>query len=280
MRATKKRPNPPRRCIFCGGTPISKEHVWPAWMRPYLPKGQFYQVIRSSDLVNPNYQWEPGPLNRKGDGRSQKLKVVCTLCNNTWMSRLQNLSRPTLLPLILNEKYEIAVQNQELIAAWTTMFTMVYESCYPKIEKIATTHEQRLAFKIEQKPPQYWAFWCAAHDGGSAPVNHTGFGSNPGSVNSDGIEIAKGALTTCGIGGISFAILSVNTMNAFETFSQFIAMLVENAGFSRFWPSPGSALNIQSRRISPLDRNDLGEIHGALRSQFDRRIAATRRRGL
>jgi hypothetical protein len=32
----KRIPNPPRRCIFCGGTSITKEHIFAAWMRDYL----------------------------------------------------------------------------------------------------------------------------------------------------------------------------------------------------------------------------------------------------
>lgn len=278
MRA-KRKPNPPRRCIFCGGTPISKEHVWPLWMRSYLPKGQFYQVIRSSDLVTPGYQWRPGPLNRKGDGRSQKLRVVCTPCNNNWMSELQKRTKPILLPLIVQETNEIDTHNQELLAAWTAMFTMVYETCYPEKERIPTTGDQRNALKSEQRPPKFWAFWCAGHDAASAPVNHTGFGGARRLSVSNTVEISKGALTTCGIGGICLAILSTNTASAFEEFSQLIPVLVERAGFVRFWPSPGSSLNIRAGRISSLNSIDLGEIHGALRSYFDQGIAATRQRG-
>jgi hypothetical protein len=46
----------------------------------------------------------PGPLHRKGDARSQKLKVVCKACNSGWMSELQDRTKPVLLPLLTRQR--------------------------------------------------------------------------------------------------------------------------------------------------------------------------------
>lgn len=274
----KRNPNPPRRCIFCGGTPISKEHIWPAWMRPYLPAGQFAQFIRSSDLRGPIPQLRAGPLNRKGDGRSQKLKVVCRPCNNNWMSVLQDRTKATLVPLLLNDIQEISEPEHELLATWATMFTMVYETCQPNPVRTATTGAQRSLFKAEQKPPQHWIFWCAPHDGVSSPIFHTGFGSVRRLADPETVEPGKASLTTCAVGAISLAILGVNSDYGFQAFSHTITMLVERAGFVRLWPSLGRNISVLDRRISPLSRGDLGQIHHALRAFIEMEVTATRAR--
>lgn len=110
-------------------------------MGPYLPAGQFFQLMHGGDLKEAKYQIRPGPLNRKGDGRSQKLKVVCEPCNNEWMSVLQDRTKDILLPLLLRDAHEISEQHHELLATWATMFTMVYETCQPNPVQNATTSQ-------------------------------------------------------------------------------------------------------------------------------------------
>jgi hypothetical protein len=174
MKRSKKIPNPPRKCIFCGKGPISREHVWAKWMRDYLPRGQAAQFIHEADFENSTQRSRPGPLNRKGDARSQKLKVACVDCNTKWMSVLQDQTRPILLPLLLREDKALTPQEQEALASWLTMFTMVYGTTVP--DYAADTIEQREAFKRDKKAPLYWRFWCAPFDGQSSPAIQTGVG--------------------------------------------------------------------------------------------------------
>lgn len=272
----KRKPNPPRRCIFCHGGPISREHVWPAWMRSYLPPGQASQFVRISNFNNGTPLIHPGPLNRKGDGRSQKLKVICTPCNNNWMSVLQDRTKDVLLPLLLKDTLQINPQNHELLATWATMFTMVYETTQPNHAQNATTSQQRALFKIEQKPPQYWMFWCAPHDGRSSPAFQTAFGSvrRPGDPVT--VEPGKGSLTTCGPGGICFAIFGGNVEYGFLAFSQLITQLVEHFGFIRLWPTPGCDINVLDRRRSPLTSGDLEALHHELRDFLEKEVAIGR----
>lgn len=278
MARIKKKPNPPRRCIFCGGTPISKEHVWAEWMRDYLPRGQGHQIIQSGDLNSPVHNLRTGPLNRKGDARSQKLQVVCRPCNNEWMSVLQGRTKDVLLPLLLREKHDIDGTNHVLLANWATMFTMVYETCYPTSEQHTTTKQQHVLFKTEQKPPQYWMFWCAPYDGRSSPVFHTGFGSGRGQDDPNTEHVGKGSLTICGAGAICFAVFGVDSEYGFQAFSKLITMIVEQVGFVQLWPTLGASISVLGRRLSPLSNRDLSEIHGVLRSSLVRDVAASRRR--
>jgi hypothetical protein len=264
----KRKPTPPRQCIFCGEGPISREHVWAKWMRDYLPTGQGQQAIQETDFTDSTVRTRPGPLTKKGDARSQKLKVVCVNCNNGWMSKIQARTKPVLLPLLLGHPKSIAGWDQHSLAVWLTMFGMIYETTIP--EYAATINAQRVAFKEQEEPPEHWMFWCAPFDGKSSPAIQTGFRSTDRHpVTADGAsEINKGSLTLCGCGAVSFAIFSVNSGRAVQAFSQFIPVLIERAGFTRLWPIPGRAVEVTNGRLLPLTWADMCAIKDVVRDSI------------
>lgn len=243
-------------------------------MRDYLPIGQGRQIIQETDFATP-IRTRPGPLNRKGDARSQKLKVVCARCNAGWMSALQEQTKPILLPLILREPKTLDEKEQRALAVWITMFSLVYETCFP--EYAASTTEQKIAFKIEQEPPQNWTFWCASFDGKFSPVVTSSFGSKNRKpiVYADARKVNKASLHTFGVGAVSLAILSVNSSEAHQAFSQFVTMIIEGAGFIRLWPAIGRVIQITDGRLSPLTYRDFGAIRDVIRDS----LAVAVRRG-
>src|SRR5262245_15281157 len=92
-----------RRCIFCGGTLLTKEHVFPRWLRKHVQIDVPYNLhIGTFGMhVDGKAIWgERKDRRRPGDVRSQKLRVVCTACNNRWMSGLQLACKPILLSFI------------------------------------------------------------------------------------------------------------------------------------------------------------------------------------
>lgn len=276
MRHNKRVPNPPRRCIFCDGVPISREHVWAEWMRPYLPAGDGAQLIHESRLDNDLIRTRPGPLHRKGDARSQKLKVVCVPCNTGWMSVIQNQTKPVLLPLLLKRRKVLTQQKQKALATWATMFAMIYETTVP--DYAATSAVQRTAFKARQEPPEYWSFWCAPFDGLSSPAIQTGFASQDRGpkVGSDTAEAHKASLTLCGAGGIAFAVLGVSSKDGYEAFTQFITVLVERAGFVQLWPTTKLPIRITDRRTSALGFRDFWTVRDAIYASLRQAVSLRR----
>jgi hypothetical protein len=91
----KRIPNPPRRCIFCGGSPISRDHIWAQWMRPEVEQAQVLEKTYAETRASPKQRRH---VKTTGDARSRKLKIVCIPCNSGWMSRLQELTKPILSP--------------------------------------------------------------------------------------------------------------------------------------------------------------------------------------
>jgi hypothetical protein len=236
-------------------------------MRDYLPAGQGAQIIQESNFQNDFIKRRPGTLNRKGDARSQKLKVVCERCNNGWMSALQNRTEPILSPLLAKQRKVLSPQKQGVLAAWTTMVAMIYDTTVA--EYAATTDEQRVAFMEDQKPPQFWAFWCAPFDGVSAPIIQTGFASHGKPIlMGDTVTgvLNKASLTLAGAGGFAFAVLEVNSHEAFQAFTQFISTIVVRAGYVKLWPTAGAPLRITDGRTAPLSYHDLCTIRDVIHS--------------
>ena len=262
----KKPPNPPRRCVFCGGTPISKEHVWAQWMRPYLPPGQGTQVIQEGRFFENSSTVRAGPLNRKGDLRSQKLKVVCKPCNEGWMGTIQQKTKPILLPLLTREHGAIVADEREILATWVTMFTFVYAVSAP--EYTTQNDSQRRAFMESRSPPTPWTYWCGPFDGLSSPTIHFGVANSktlvPLSSRAEAADIPVAHVTLCGAGGICFAICGTNAQDRFEPFSRLVATAVTQAGFVPLWPADGPYIRVGARRATPFRAMDLLSIRDTI----------------
>lgn len=173
----------PRKCIFCGdGNNISKEHYWPRWLREYVSIDGKYTYHNGSigqipvpgipehgfELVN--------PTRRTGDPYSQRLQVVCKSCNNNWMSQLQDAAKPLLIPHINGEWPDKNSADQQKLAAWAVMFTMVFE--FKHRETIGVSQSQRREFMQSRLPPKNWFVWCGQYKGNlwsdSRCINHFG----------------------------------------------------------------------------------------------------------
>jgi hypothetical protein len=153
-----KPPMPPRprnRCIFCGGTPLTHEHMYANWLRNYIPR-VLKNYTSMSAVVDPTHS-VPTRRTIGGDPHSKRLYVVCEKCNNKWMSRLQNRAKVYLLPLILGQPTALDTKAQEIVAAWIAMSVMVGE--FNDREKVAITASERRHFKKTEKAPAHWKIW-------------------------------------------------------------------------------------------------------------------------
>ena len=82
-------------CIFCPRTNLSREHVWADWLKQYIPKNASYHSSLSA-TAHPTYT-EFKRRKISGDIQSRKLRIVGELCNNEWMSQLQDRAKPYML---------------------------------------------------------------------------------------------------------------------------------------------------------------------------------------
>lgn len=178
-------------CIFCSGNGrLSKEHIYPDWLKEHLIRSD---AGLSRHKVTQNSQ-EPktGKLQRPIDFHKQKLRVVCESCNNGWMSRLQSLSKPHLIPLLNGDWSNLTEESYNVISAWSAMFTIVNELAHP--ETATVPKAERYFLKENNLPSPTWNIWLGKHNpqlDHPALVNHFGFKTSQQSFQTTGFTVGK-----------------------------------------------------------------------------------------
>lgn len=108
-------------CVFCGGAGLTKEHVWPSWLKYvfYMAGPEIVHELldRNGQLVRL----------RRSVSLDAQVRRVCGDCNNGWMSRMEDATRPVLEPLIRGEPITLSADHQEVLAKWLTKTGMMLE---------------------------------------------------------------------------------------------------------------------------------------------------------
>jgi hypothetical protein len=152
-------PDPPKRCIFCDQPGLTKEHLWPNWLKSFLPRQatDHYHVTGSSAVADSKIFASDAQLKRQtGDIRSRRVKVVCRACNHSWMGKLQEAAKPKLVPLH-GAWSRLSVYDCEAVSAWAVMFTIIVERL--DVSTAAATAAERRAFSLDRRPPANWMIW-------------------------------------------------------------------------------------------------------------------------
>jgi hypothetical protein len=100
---------------------------------------------------------------RSGSSRTRKHRVVCTRCNNEWMSRLESEVKPFLLSLLHGEVLTLAEDDQNTLANWITAKTIIAE--FDDAPSAATTKEERTTFFETRSPLPNWRIWIGTYAG-------------------------------------------------------------------------------------------------------------------
>jgi hypothetical protein len=152
-----------RRCVFCGSSPLTQEHVWPAWISGVLPPGLQFRVSRTE--TDPSTE-EKRQIGRAWSTEALDLKVkrVCEDCNSGWMSRIEEATKPLLTPLILGESITASQDERKLLATWALLRVIMAEYTGPRQISVPDAH-RRWIFK-EKQPPRHGVYvWVAGYAG-------------------------------------------------------------------------------------------------------------------
>jgi len=157
-------PTPKQRatCIFCGGSPVNREHMWPQWAHGYIPKGKrkwralhLREGIDRTDFIITNHG---------GDPHDFQVRCVDERCNNGWMRDLENRVKPILRPLITGKETRLVEADQEAVAAWIALKAMVQE--YAPHSAVISHHKQRKRlFEKQQISRKSWRVWIGRYAG-------------------------------------------------------------------------------------------------------------------
>jgi hypothetical protein len=113
-----------RACIFCGTTPLTREHVFPNWMGTTLAKDP-RKLPTPYTFERWSIEGEERPTNRSAWESKRPLdfvaRCVCKTCNVGWMSDIEGAAKPIVIPLIQGKQVELDTTSQATLGTWACM---------------------------------------------------------------------------------------------------------------------------------------------------------------
>jgi hypothetical protein len=145
-------------CAFCGCSDrkITKEHVWPNWVRDLFPPGPNTVAQHRHNETPRQYV----VLNDMGI----TVNEVCELCNNGWMKRLEDGVQPVLEPCIQHGRpCAFSPSQQFALFQWATKTAFVVDLVNKPDRRYFAASDRRQfhdARSVESIEPYVW---IAAH---------------------------------------------------------------------------------------------------------------------
>jgi hypothetical protein len=147
-------------CIFCGAPADSREHVWPDWIKNYLPRTFSH---RDHTIHSRATNFKKVTTRKPGDPRSGRLNVTCIKCNTGWISVVDENAKKLMLALMDGRWGNFSPWDRRVFAAWATRFAMVYEFADP--DTVTATAEERDYFRLSRYPPDGWYVFVGFYGG-------------------------------------------------------------------------------------------------------------------
>lgn len=199
-----------RRCIWCGGTNLTKEHGFPNWLNNVFAPPEDNYTVQSVSQLRDLPERTVRFASRRIDHR---LGVCCGTCNSGWMARLEDRAKPILSVMVAGAPIELAAADQLLIATWLAKTCAVLEQTSPAP---AFDREQLDAISQRQQPPSRCTAKLAAYDGDAGPVRYL---RAHGRV-TDGADAGSVGSSTVIILGQLIMLLTVSPHAGYQTLSR------------------------------------------------------------
>lgn len=117
----------PRSCVFCGGRPVTAEHVFPRWLVPVietLGKPLSATRVTQHDEHIHNF-WDTTTIDFK-------VRKVCGTCNGGWMSATEVAVIPILTPLVLTTDPQTFTEAEAVtLATWVAKTALTASLMHP-----------------------------------------------------------------------------------------------------------------------------------------------------
>jgi hypothetical protein len=145
--------------MFCGGIPVTKEHLWPDWLRretrirePFERRiEQETDGVETRDVIF----MEP-PFDRV-------VKAVCAACNNGWMSDVEAKAKPILLDLLYGKGGTLDRDDQHRLATWAALKACVFDALHPDGLGVPIEHRRRL-YTYKKPAATGVAIWIGTYE--------------------------------------------------------------------------------------------------------------------
>jgi len=154
-----------KTCGFCGGPGVTKQHLWPDWLRKAILDSQGGGKGKKSGAANERGGKTKRP---KTDKLDTTVVMPCTACTNGWMSALEFDVKLFLAPMVAPGEKTILNEVRRLaLVRWAVKTAMLYE--YTGTEDRYFSDAERRAFKERFEIPENVWIWAARYEG-STPV--------------------------------------------------------------------------------------------------------------
>lgn len=140
-------------CLFCDNSSGSREHLWPAWIHDRKDFGPIkMQIGKSETIIRPNPQL--------------KVKTVCGVCNNGWMSDLEAENIPIIGSMLREIAMPLDQEQQKLVAAWSVKTAMMSDSMKGRnAPNKFYTRDECLNLRQSRQIPSRTLIWIGRVDG-------------------------------------------------------------------------------------------------------------------
>lgn len=160
---------PQRFCVFCGKPRLTKQHLWADRLKDILPRKQPYNVQTiENDQTLPHRTIKRGlpfAKSRPGAPSTRQLKNFCIECNPGWMRVLEEAAIPIARPLMLGSPATLSVSQQEILARWIALNTVVSEYLDPPSAAVSQDAKKML---MDGHLTDEWTISIASYVGGGS----------------------------------------------------------------------------------------------------------------
>lgn len=170
-----------RVCLFCGGSPVTKEHVWPAWVRRKVNVTEpmrYEQSLRRADEEMTTHVFQLPVYDLQ-------VRAVCRDCNSGWMARLEDGAREVLDGPLEGRGRAFHETSQRTLAAWALKTAMMLEQTHRDDLAIPREHYRYLA-EHGEPPAVVWISMAAFTAASELPAVYQHFAL--ALVGADGVE--------------------------------------------------------------------------------------------
>jgi hypothetical protein len=179
-------------CIYCGVNEVSEEDVFPKWLqrrfkRPEDSHGTLERIPNLNSEVR---------IERSVRVLKVAVEAVCFECNNTWMSGLQNNTKPIIASLLDETTTSLTPEECRQLTCWVVMSAMCLEANNPRSKWLYDDLDRTLLKEKEiPRNTEVWiGYWMNAP--GEFYEGRLGYGTH-----------YKGYVCTFGFGNLLFQLL-------------------------------------------------------------------------
>jgi hypothetical protein len=147
-----------KKCAFCTRAADSREHIFSDWMLNMLPPNERYalteRIARSGEYVN-----------YKGRRIKLRAKVVCTRCNNNWMSVLEEKHlKPAMEDLLFKDDPALLAPQEIVPIAAFAFKTLVIANHKDLTTTPFFSSAQHTEFRLRLRIPGGVQVWMASRE--------------------------------------------------------------------------------------------------------------------